>query len=149
LAASGIANFSSILTVAFSNPRRVAAALDLDPAQGSTSFAQGDSRNIQAIANLRNKTFTFSTGNFSFTGRFDESYNNIISTAGNSARRASTSVQAADQKFLTASAKRDEISGVSLDEEFTNLVRFQRAFQASARVLRVADQLLEQVVNLL
>lgn len=149
LAASGISNFSSILGVAFTNPRRVAAALDLNPAQGATSFAQGDARNIQAIANLRNQTLTFSSGNFSFTGRFEEAYNNVISTAGNEARRASTSAQAADQKFLTASAKRDEISGVSLDEEFTNLVRFQRAFQASARVLRVADELLEQVVNLL
>lgn len=149
LAAVGISNYSSLISLAFTDPRRVAAALDLDPAPGSTQFAQGDARNIQAIANLRNQSFTFSSGSFSFTGRFEETYNNLISTAGNSARRANTTAESADQKFLTAVAKRDEISGVSLDEEFTNLVRFQRAFQASSRVLKVADQLLEQVVNLL
>lgn len=149
LAATGITNFSSILGLAFTDPRRVAAALDLDAAQGSTSFAQGDARNIQALADMRNQTFSFSAGSFSFSGRFEEAYNNVISTAGNSARRANTQLESADQKFITVSAKRDEISGVNLDEEFTNLVRFQRAFQASARVLRVADELLEQVVNLL
>ncbi|GEM_PF-732831 len=145
-------NFSSRLALAFTDPARVAAALDIDTNPGSTSFAPGDARNIQAIANLRNQTYTFSVvegSGGSFSGRFEEAYNNVISTAGNAARRANTQAESADQKFITVSAKRDEISGVNLDEEFTNLVRFQRAFQASARVLRVADELLEQVVNLL
>ncbi len=44
-------------------------------------------------------------------------------------------------------ATRSSVSGVSLDEETANLIRFQRSFQASARVLTTMDELLDQVIN--
>ena len=44
--------------------------------------------------------------------------------------------------------QRAAVSGVSVDEEMTNLVKFQRAFQASAHLVSVVDQLLGIVVNL-
>ena len=44
-------------------------------------------------------------------------------------------------------SQRDTISGVSLDEELADLMKFQRAFQASSRVFSVIDQLLDNVVN--
>ena len=43
--------------------------------------------------------------------------------------------------------KRDSISGVSLDEEMTNLTRYQRGFQASARALSAMDEMIDQLVN--
>jgi len=45
--------------------------------------------------------------------------------------------------------RRDQVSGVSLDEEMSNLVRLQAAFQANARVLTVVDRLLQDVVAML
>ena len=44
--------------------------------------------------------------------------------------------------------RRGAISGVSLDEEVTNLIRFERAFQASARVLQIVDDLLNQLLQI-
>ena len=44
--------------------------------------------------------------------------------------------------------QRDSVSGVSLDEEMTDLVRFQRAFEASARLITTIDEMLVTVVNL-
>jgi flagellar hook-associated protein 1 FlgK len=38
------------------------------------------------------------------------------------------------------------MSGVSLDEEFVNLTKFQRAYEASARVLTVADEMLQELL---
>ena len=38
-------------------------------------------------------------------------------------------------------------SGVSLDEEMTNLVRFQRAYQASARAMTTMDEMLDVLIN--
>src|SRR5690606_4188329 len=43
--------------------------------------------------------------------------------------------------------RRDEISGVSLDEEITNMLQFQRAFQAASRVFNVMDEMLRSLVN--
>ena len=43
--------------------------------------------------------------------------------------------------------QRDAISGVSLDEEMADLMKYQRAFQASSRVFNVVDDLLDLVVN--
>ena len=44
-------------------------------------------------------------------------------------------------------SQRDGVSGVSLDEEMADLMKFQRAFQASSRVFTVMDELLDVVVN--
>jgi flagellar hook-associated protein FlgK len=47
-----------------------------------------------------------------------------------------------------AVASRDAVSGVSLDEEATNLIRFQQAYQASAKVMQVASQLFDSVLQI-
>jgi flagellar hook-associated protein 1 FlgK len=44
--------------------------------------------------------------------------------------------------------QRDSASGVSLDEEMTNLTKFQRAYQASARVINTIDTLFDSVLSL-
>jgi flagellar hook-associated protein 1 FlgK len=53
------------------------------------------------------------------------------------------------QKLLTAQLEdqRASVGGVSIDEELANMVRFQRSFEASARVLKVMDELLSLIVN--
>jgi flagellar hook-associated protein 1 len=54
-----------------------------------------------------------------------------------------------NQQLLTAQLndQRAAVGGVSIDEELANMIRFQRSFEASARVLRVMDELLSLVVN--
>ncbi|MBV1822342.1 hypothetical protein KUA25_30510, partial [Bacteroidales bacterium MSK.15.36] len=42
---------------------------------------------------------------------------------------------------------RDAVSGVSLDEEMTNLIQFQHAYQANAKLISTVDELLDVVVN--
>jgi flagellar hook-associated protein 1 FlgK len=43
---------------------------------------------------------------------------------------------------------RESISGVNLDEETTKIIEFQKSFDASARLIRTADEMLETVLNL-
>ena len=43
---------------------------------------------------------------------------------------------------------RESISGVSLDEETTDMVKYQKAFDASARLIKVADEMFDTVLNL-
>ncbi len=52
------------------------------------------------------------------------------------------------QATLTAIGnQRQSVSGVSLDEEMTNLISFQRGYQASARTLTAMDEMLEQLIE--
>ena len=43
--------------------------------------------------------------------------------------------------------QRDSVSGVSLDEETTHLIQYQRAYQAAARVVTVVDSMLDTLIN--
>ena len=66
-------------------------------------------------------------------------FRSVAAAETESTLRADTVTQADN---LHASA-----AGVSLDEEMVNLSRFQRAFDASTRVLRVADELLDTLIK--
>jgi len=81
------------------------------------------------------------------TATLQEFYAATVGVVG--ARTAATANQAESQDLVvkTIQNQREMISGVSIDEEMTDLVRFQRAFEASSRVIRVVDELLSTVVN--
>ena len=49
--------------------------------------------------------------------------------------------------FEQAKETRDGISGVSLDEEATNLVRYQQAYQANAKVMQIGSQLFDAILQ--
>ncbi len=77
----------------------------------------------------------------------DNSYRQQVAQLGVEARGNDHTVL--NEQALLASLQRqwDSISGVSLDEEAANLVKYQRAYEASARVITVLDELLEMVVR--
>jgi flagellar hook-associated protein FlgK len=66
---------------------------------------------------------------------------------GNIARQAAISQTALRVVNEQALKSRDEISGVSLDNEAADLIRDQQAYQASAKVLQIASQLFEAVLR--
>jgi len=80
-------------------------------------------------------------------GTITSHYLGLVSNVANAT--ASAMERSDDQTALLRLIveRRDAVSGVSLDEEMTNLVKFQRAFDASARVMRVLDEMLEVIVN--
>jgi flagellar hook-associated protein 1 len=75
-------------------------------------------------------------------------YRGIVYEVGTNARAATDSLQFDENLLAEISNSRDSISGVSLDEEALNLIRFQRSFEASARMIKVTDELLQTVLNL-
>ncbi len=63
---------------------------------------------------------------------------------------ANANTQVEDQALLAGllQGRRSSISGVSIDEEMTDLMKYQKAFQASARIVSVVDQLLDEILSL-
>jgi flagellar hook-associated protein FlgK len=73
-------------------------------------------------------------------------YIDHVNDMGNISRQATIAKEALTVVHDQAVATRDQVSGVSLDEEAANLIRFQQAYQASAKVMQVAGQLFDAVL---
>ena len=146
----GYDNYASLLTFNVTDPKSIAAAYDSDPTAGATTFPPGDGQNLLALSTILQSTnLSFAQGSFSFTGSFDQAYNEAVSHVGVLKSTAASNQKVADANYVAAQSKHDSVSGVSLDEEFSGLIKFQKAFQASARMIKVADDLLDQIVRLI
>jgi flagellar hook-associated protein 1 FlgK len=107
---------------------------------------QGANEAALAVARLANQVFSTQAAN-KIDGTFIASFNSTVSQLGQTLN--TTNIRLEDQELSQemAISNRDQYSGVSQDEEMTDLMKFQRSFQASARHINVLDTLLEQVVN--
>jgi len=106
----------------------------------------GDNKIAKAVANAGKQDHRVGAGD-AIDDTFGDFYRQLISRVGGELASADNRVsdQESVQKLLAG--RRESISGVSLDEEMADLLRFQRAFQASARVMRTIDEMLELVVT--
>ena len=117
-----------------------------DPRQLQGSSSASESSNNDVIRSIAALSTTALTGLNGMT--FSEHYGNTISRFGQeiSLTTAQLDDQKAVQKMLEK--QRESIMGVSVDEEVANLVVYQRAFQASAKLLTTMDNLMKDVLNL-
>jgi flagellar hook-associated protein 1 FlgK len=112
---------------------------------GTTGNA-GDNSIALAVSGLATKKFSIAGGDL-FDGTLGQFYSRGVSDLAQSLATAQARDDDQGGILRLVRNQRDSISGVSLDEEMADLVRFQRAFQASSRVFSVVDQLLEEVVT--
>lgn len=82
-----------------------------------------------------------------YRATFDDYFRSSVAKLGVSSMEAERMVE--NQSLLTNQLmnKREQISGVSLDEEMTNMIKFQHAYTAAARVITVMDEMLDLIVN--
>ena len=125
------------LKIGFSSPPK---AGDIYTVDGNRDGV-GNNENMLAIANLENKGVM---GGGKTMGAY---YIDQVNDMGNIARQASISQSALKVVYDQAVTARDEVSGVSLDQEAADLIRFQQAYQAAAKILQVASQLFESVLS--
>jgi flagellar hook-associated protein 1 len=112
----------------------LAVAVKAGEVQTSSTEAPGGNDVALAIAGLRGATA-------------EQSYSGLIGLVGSRVSGAQNE-QANLQTTLTAIGnQRQSVSGVSLDEEMTNLISYQRGYQASARTLTAMDEMLETLIE--
>jgi flagellar hook-associated protein 1 FlgK len=105
----------------------------------------GDGQNALNISNIQN-SLVFSSGGFTpgaGTSTFDDFYNSMISGLGAGSRSAQTILSQQEGVMLQLNSQRESISGVSLDEEMVNLIKFQQAYAASARMITVIEEMFD------
>lgn len=125
------------LQLSLSSPARAGDVFTLDGNQGGI----GNNDNIRAMAALETRPVV---GNKTLTNSYIDQVNEI----GNIARQASIAKTALTVVRDQAVKARDEVSGVSLDQEAADLIRYQQAYQAAAKVLQVANQLFDSVLQI-
>ncbi len=104
----------------------------------------GDNGNAIAIANLQ-QALTMN-GN---TATFGTYYDSMVSDAGLAVQQATSYRDHQSQMVLQVENYRESISGVSIDEETVNLIKFQNAYQAAAKLINTADEMMETVLNMI
>ena len=75
-------------------------------------------------------------------------YANLVFQVGSATSNTSADASASEQIMQQLQDQRGSVSGVSLDEEAANMIQFQTAYQASARVISTINSLLADAVNL-
>lgn len=125
---------------------QVNSALTADPSKiqaSAVAGASGDNQIMVQLAQLAQKKVP-ALGNETFS----QSYGRTVANLGQSLSSINGQIdnQTTVQEMLTR--QRDSVSGVSLDEEMTDLIRYQKAFEASARLVSMVDEMLDTVLNM-
>jgi flagellar hook-associated protein 1 FlgK len=132
---NGASDNLALNTTIFNDVGRIAAA--------SRPNAPGDNLVANVISSLQYQRLMDGG-----TATFDDFYNTQVGQIGTIAQRANKTFEAQKNIISQLGNIRESISGVSLDEETTKMIEFQRAYEASARLIRTADEMLETVINL-
>jgi flagellar hook-associated protein FlgK len=101
----------------------------------------GNNENMLVMADLAKKEVV---GNKTFS----DAYIDQVNTVGNAAQQAKITQQALTVVNDQAKQARDKVSGVNLDDEAADLIRFQQAYQAAAKSLQVSGQLFDSIVQI-
>lgn len=119
------AGAAATMTVALANPDEVAASSD---------GTQGDNSNATTLATLQSAQIVSgqTAGDY---------YSNLIDQVGNDVSNSTSEQEAVGLVLQQLTNQQQSISGVSLDEEATNLITYQQAYEAAARVISTVDEL--------
>jgi len=113
--------------------------------------ARADNRNALALGALqlsnalgRNSGVAGSQPSMSFQG----AYGQMVSQIGNAARQSGVMLRAQQNLVAQTRQEQQSVSGVNLDEEAANLLRYQQAYQASGKMMQIASTLFQSVLEL-
>jgi len=128
-----------------------AAALQVDPAvdadpslvAASGTGAPGDNQVARALADLRGAR-TMNGG----TATFADSWGQLVYHVGSDTQTALAEQRSRQEVVVQVERLRDQVSGVSLDEESAQMIKFQRAYEANARFFSTVNSVLDTLMNM-
>jgi flagellar hook-associated protein 1 FlgK len=112
-------------------------------APGST-----DNRNAQALLGLQTKA-TVGANSTSPGVSFTDAYGGLVSSVGSKTKQGQLDATATDTILSQARNSRDSLSGVDLDEETGNLIKYQQYYSASSQIIKTAQEIFSTLINAL
>ncbi len=109
----------------------------------SNTNATGDNRNALLMSSMQTQNL-MANGTASFQGI----YGQLVGDIGAKTSELSVTSQAQDSMLAQTVASQQSVSGVNLDEEAANLMRYQKAYQASAKAMQIAQTMFDAIMNI-
>lgn len=133
-----------------SNPDDVASTLQLDTRieESANAISVAASPNAPGDNVLANSMLRLKEQKIMGDATIGDYYANYVGVFGLDLVRSQQTKDADDTLVRNLSARRDAISGVSMDEEATNLLKWQANFTASSKVITTVDEMLETVLQM-
>jgi flagellar hook-associated protein 1 FlgK len=124
------------------DPTQIAAAIDDATVVGGFAGV-GDGRNALAIAQLRDQSFAaLGTG-------FVDYLNGTVSKLGIDSRSYQNTSDTESKLVQSVDSQRQSISGVNVDEETIDLLRYQRAFEATSKTVSTLNEVYQTIINMI
>jgi flagellar hook-associated protein 1 FlgK len=150
--ASGAPVMDTSVTPAVQKTFTVQTTVGATPASGEsftinlTGAASSDNRNAQALVGLQTKQ-TVDTGTASKGISLTDAYNKLVTNVGAKAAQGKSDSEATTAILANAKGARDSNSGVDLDEETGNLVKYQQYYTASSQIIKAAQEIFTTLIN--
>ncbi|MEJ8865492.1 flagellar hook-associated protein FlgK [Pseudomonas jessenii] len=150
--ASGAPVMDNSVTPAVQKTFTVQTTVGATPASGEsftinlTGAASSDNRNAQALVGLQTKQ-TVDTGTASKGISLTDAYNKLVTNVGAKAAQGKSDSDATTAILANAKGARDSNSGVDLDEETGNLVKYQQYYTASSQIIKAAQEIFTTLIN--
>jgi flagellar hook-associated protein 1 FlgK len=129
--------YSSQISLNITSGDQIAAAAKND--------GTGDNTNALSIANLANASLSIGGG----TSTLDGYYNSLVAQSGTAVQNANNGATQSQSSISQLQQMVNSASGVSLDEELTNLTTYQQAYQAAAKLITVGTEMMQSVLGLI
>ncbi len=118
----------------------IAAALD-DPNPALAESPPGGNGNALAMVDIQSRLLMSTS-----TATIDDFYNGLVSDVGRFVSQASINADHQETVSLQLNTYREEVSGVNMDEEMVNMVQFQSAYSAAAKLVTTVDEMLQAII---
>lgn len=125
---------------------KIASSMRLD----GGSVVKGNNTLALLMGELKDRSFAFdetAIGGGVTNATIGDYYNSIVGAMGVMAQNAERNLTNSKTQLDQVDAARQSVSGVSLDEEMSNLIKYQHAYSAAARVMSVFDELMNKLIN--
>lgn len=137
--------------IAFSTSSQLMATMSFTISPNTSGASTtGDNSNMLQMANLQTKAVVDNARNGTTAGlqSFQNAYATTTSIVGNATSSVKLASTAADTNLHQTQLAKSNVSGISLDQEAADLIRYQQAYQASSKVISIAQTLFQQILQM-